>query len=70
MPTKRYRVAIGYFLEFQTMQPTIVNELPTMTQKINWPRHPDGYVLIQVDQQAYKVYPMEDGYQANFCYRV
>ena len=52
------------------MQPTIVNELPTMTQKINWPRHPDGYVLIQVDQQAYKVYPMEDGYQANFCYRV
>ena len=52
------------------MQPTIVNELPTMTQKINWPRHAEGYCLIQIGQQVYRVYPMQDGYQANFCYRV
>ena len=52
------------------MQPIIVMQLPTTTQRIEWPRHVDGYCLIQVDQQVYRVFPMEDGYQANFCYRV
>lgn len=52
------------------MQPIIVMHLPTTTQRIEWPRHSDGYCLIQIGQQVYQVYPMEDGYQANFCYRV
>ena len=52
------------------MTPVIVNQLPTTTQKINWPRHAEGYCLIQVGNQVYRVYPLEDGHQANFCYRV
>ena len=52
------------------MQPIIVMQLPTLTQAIVWPRHAEGYCLIQVGNQVYRVYPLEDGHQANFCYRI